>query len=215
MAGLIPTICPDGTIYVAVAKWIEEQGTYFRKDLGVNLYPLILAALHKFGLAWPAAAKLWGVLCGSLVVLPLYGWVRRMFDDRVALCAGLLYAFHPKLIEWSPEMVREQTFWLLAALVWYASWRTVFEGRAAWFAALAVLLPAAVLTRFEGLFLYVIPLAWGSRRGDADAGAATTTARIARRFARCRSGSWGRRLLRPQRCIARTIRLLAPLGTGS
>lgn len=123
MAWLIPTICPDGTTYVAVATWIEEQGTYYRRDLGVNLYPLILAALHKAGLGWPLAAKLWGVVCASLVVLPLYGWVRRMFDDRIALCAGLLYAFHPKLIEWSPEMVREQTFWLLAALVWYAAWR--------------------------------------------------------------------------------------------
>lgn len=160
MAWLIPTICPDGTTYVAVAKWIEEQGTYYRRDLGVNLYPLILAALHKAGLGWPLAAKLWGVVCASLVVLPLYGWVRRMFDDRIALYAGLLYAFHPKLIEWSPEMVREQTFWLLAALVWYAAWRAAHEGRTVWFAAIAALLPAASLTRFEGLFLYVIPPAW-------------------------------------------------------
>lgn len=160
MAWLIPTICPDGTTYVAVAKWIEEQGTCYRRDLGVNLYPLILAALHKTGLGWPLAAKLWGVVCASLAVLPLYGWVRRMFDDRIALYAGLLYAFHSKLIEWSPEMVREQTFWLLAALVWYAAWRAAHEGRVVWFAALAALLPAAVLTRFEGLFLYVIPLAW-------------------------------------------------------
>ena len=43
----------------------------------------------------------------SLTVLPLFGWTRRQFDDRLATIACLLYAVHPKLIEWSPELVRD------------------------------------------------------------------------------------------------------------
>ena len=55
----------------------------------------------------------------SLVVLPLWGWARRQFDDRVALVACLLYAVHPKFIIESPEVMRDPTFWFLFMLAIY------------------------------------------------------------------------------------------------
>jgi len=109
------------------------------------------------GLDWELAAGLWGVTVSSLVVLPLWGWVRRQFDDRVALVACLLYAVNPKFIEWSPEVMRDPTFWLLFMLAIYWLWRAVTEVRYAYFIAAGTAIILASLTRIEGLFL-LIPL---------------------------------------------------------
>ena len=90
---------------------------------------------------------LWSLLISSLVVLPLFGWVRRQFDDRVALVACLLYAVQPKLIAWSPEIMRDPTFWFLFTLSIYLLWRAVTEVRPGWFVAAGVAVALACLKR--------------------------------------------------------------------
>jgi 4-amino-4-deoxy-L-arabinose transferase-like glycosyltransferase len=158
MALRIPSVCPDGVLYIHLAQAIDagDWQSGFR-DMALNVYPLILVALHRLGLDWELAAGLWGVMVSSLVVLPLWGWVRRQFDDRVALVACLLYAVNPKFIEWSPEVMRDPTFWLLFMLAIYWLWRAVTEVRYAYFVAGGAAIILASLTRMEGLFL-LIPL---------------------------------------------------------
>jgi hypothetical protein len=161
MAWRMETLSPDGATYIEKALAVQNgelRGPVSSHDF--NVYPLVLAALHRAGLDWETAAKLWGVLAGGLAVLPLFGWVRRMFDDRVALLAGLLYAAHPKLIEWSPEALRDPTFWLLLTCSLYGLWRAVTEVRLAWFAMGGVAAFLAVNTRFEGWFLLLPLLLW-------------------------------------------------------
>lgn len=164
MALLIPTVCSDGTIYITAAESIERNGLQMPSGYALNLYPIILAGLHSLGLSWETAGKLWGVSCSVLVVLPLFGWIRRQFDDRTAVFACLLYAGHPKLIEWAPELIREQTFWLLFTTGLYCSWRAAVEVRIAFYFAAAVALAAATFTRFEGLFLLIPLLYWTGAR---------------------------------------------------
>jgi hypothetical protein len=160
MAWRIPTICVDGALYVGLAEQYEQGDLNPASPYGFNLYPPILAVLHKSGIPWEYAGEFWGVLCGTLVVLPLFGWIRRQFDDRVAVISCLLYAVHPELVEWSPEMVRDQTFWLLFATSLYVMWRAVVELRLRLFAVLGLLLPLAALSRFEGTFLIIPLLCW-------------------------------------------------------
>jgi hypothetical protein len=155
----IPSICPDGVLYIHLAQAIEAGDLRTAlNDMSLNIYPVILMLLHRLGLDWETAAALWGVTISSLVVLPLWGWVRRQFDDRVALVACVLYAVHPKMIEWSPEVVRDPTFWFLFMLAIYWLWRAVTEVRHGYFLAAGAAITLAALTRVEGLFL-VIPLA--------------------------------------------------------
>lgn len=156
----IDTLCKDGVFYVQLAEAYERGDV--EAGLGrlrLNTYPFILAGLHASGLDWNLAARAWGVAVSSLVVLPLFGWVRRQFNDRAAVCACLLYAIHPKLIEWSGEAVRDPTFWFFWCCSLYATWRAVCEVRLAWFAAAGAAITLALNTRFEGWFLY-LPLAW-------------------------------------------------------
>ena len=164
MAWRVPTICVDGALYVTLAEAYEHGDLNPVSPYGFNLYPPILAVLHKLGIPWEYAGEFWGVLCGTLVVLPLFGWVRRQFDDRVAVVSCLLYAVHPELVEWSPEMVRDQTFWLLFATSLYVLWRAVVELRLCFFAGLGLLIPLAALSRFEGTFLIVPLLGWSCVR---------------------------------------------------
>jgi len=154
----IPSVCPDGVLYIHLAQAIEagDWRSGFR-DMALNIYPLILTVLHRMGLNWELAAGLWGVTVSSLVVLPLWGWARRQFDDRVALVACLLYAANPKFIEWSPEVMRDPTFWLLFMLAICWLWRAVTEVHYGYFIAAGAAIMLASLTRIEGLFL-LIPL---------------------------------------------------------
>jgi hypothetical protein len=158
MAVRLPGVCPDGVLYIHLAQAIEAgDWRAGLRDMNLNIYPLILVGLHRAGLGWELAAGLWGVTVSSLVVLPLWGWIRRQFDERVALVACLLYAVHPKFIEWSPEVMRDPTFWLLFTLAIYWLWRAVTEIRYRWFIAAGAAMMLASLTRIEGLFL-LIPL---------------------------------------------------------
>lgn len=160
MALLIPTVCADGTVYITAAESIERDGLGLHSGYALNLYPVILSVLHRVGLSWETAGKTWGVLCSVLVVLPLFGWVRRQFGDRTAIFACLLYAGHPKLIEWAPELIREQTFWLCFTIGLYASWRAATEVRFVYYFCAAIALALATFTRFEGMFLFVPLLYW-------------------------------------------------------
>ncbi|HVX59599.1 MAG TPA: glycosyltransferase family 39 protein [Pirellulales bacterium] len=156
----LDTLCKDGVFYVELAEGFlrgDVEAGFGR--LRLNTYPPILALLHRCGLDWEQAAEGWGVLISSLAVLPLFGWVRRQFDDRVAIAACFLYAVHPKFIEWSPEAIRDPTFWFFWNYSLYATWRAVTEVRVFWFAAAGAAITLALHTRFEGWFLY-LPLAW-------------------------------------------------------
>ena len=161
MALRIPSVCVDGVVYINAARALESDKPQAALwEGGLNVYPVILMLLHRTGLDWEAAAALWGVTVSSLVVLPLWGWARRQFDDRVALVACLLYAVHPRFIIESPEVMRDPTFWFFFMLAIYWLWRAVTEVRYRYFAVAGAAITLASLTRVEGLFLLIPLVLW-------------------------------------------------------
>jgi hypothetical protein len=113
-------------------------------------------------LEWTIAGKLWSVLMGTAIVLPLFDWLRRMFDERTATAGVFLYAVHPKLIENSVEPIREATFWFFFVLAVDFLWRG-FEERRWWqFCAAGGALALALHTRVEGWFLLAPLAVWGT-----------------------------------------------------
>ncbi len=154
-------VCDDGYFYLAVAE------AYERGDLktalwylNINLYPILLMGFKGAGLDPLSAAKAWGVAVGTLTVLPLFGWLRRLLDRRCALAACGLYAVHPEFIEISPEPIRDATFWLLAAMSLYLFWRAAAERKLWLFGSAGIALALAAHTRSEG-WLFALPaIAW-------------------------------------------------------
>lgn len=168
MSFKIGSVCPDGTLYIRLAKAIEA-GNYRAgtEEMSLNTYPVILMFLHRAGLEWEMAGKVWGVLMATLVVLPLWGLVRRQFDDRVAVLSCLLYAFHCRMIESSPELIRDPTFWFLFTFTLYLAWRAITEVRWWLFGLGGLAFGLSCLTRFEGLFLIIPVVLWSVHRAVA------------------------------------------------
>lgn len=165
MALKLQAVCNDAVFYVDLARHYEQgEVAAGLGRLGLNLYPPVLAVLHHLGAGWEDAGKWWGVAVASLAVLPLYGWMRRQFDGRTAFAGAILYAFHPKLVEWSPELLRDPTFWFLWTLALYSSWRAVEELTLRWYLIAGLAIALAAHTRFEGWFLYLPLAAWSVAR---------------------------------------------------
>ncbi len=154
MAWRLDTVCIDGLLYFRLADSIEQGKTLHGLDDGLQFgtFPLALSTLHRLGFEWETAAKYYGVLISTLTILPLFGWVRRQFDDRVAFVAALCYAAHPKLIEWSPEAVRDPLYWFAFVLGLYCLWRGTTEVDWRFMLGGGMAIALASLTRFEGWF---------------------------------------------------------------
>ncbi len=161
MAAKITAVCPDGILYIRLAGALGAGDLHAGLSaMHLNTYPVLLLLMHSLGLSWETGGELWGVVISSLVVLPLFGWARRKFDDRVAVVACLLYAFHANMIEWSAELVRGQTFWFLFTLSLYLLWRAITEVRPALFAAAGTAIILTTMTRIEGMFLFIPAVCW-------------------------------------------------------
>lgn len=156
------TVCDDAFYYVATAEAVARgDRSQSLEYLSFNVYPFLLAAAHGVGLEWFTAGKVLSVAASSLVVLPLFGWVRRLFDDRIGLAAAFLYGIHPKLIELGVEPVREPVFWLFFSTAMWLTLRACRGEGLRWHVAGGLAAALAIYTRSEG-WLLAIPLAMWS-----------------------------------------------------
>ena len=164
-------VWPDTVDYIRVSQALDRGDPQPMVDqFGLNVYPLILTGLHRLGGDWELAGQAWSVAMASLVVLPLFGWLRRQFDDATAAAGCALYAIHPKLLISSALIIRDPTFWLLLTLTVYLAWRAVLELKPWLFAAAGVALALAIHTRTEGLLLLAPLVLWAVFRWPAVGG---------------------------------------------
>ena len=157
----VTAICPDGPVYLGAGEALAagDWKTAFRCW---KFHPLVLVlgAGQSLGLDAAMVGRVWNVTLASLAILPLFGWVRRQYDDRLAIAACLIYAAQATLVQWSHELMRDPTFWFVLFLSIYLGWRAVTEVRPVWFIAFGASTFVAMVTRKEGLLL-VLPLcAW-------------------------------------------------------
>lgn len=166
MAVKLDTICRDGVFYIQLARDLDEGRVRQALDTyRFNVYPVVLMLLHRAGLDWETAGRWFGVVMSTLLVLPLFGWLAQHYDRRIAFITCVLIGMHPKLIEWSPEIIREPLFLFLFMACLYLLWRAVIELRLVYFLAAGLTATLALNTRFEG-WLLLVPLAmWPLWRG--------------------------------------------------
>lgn len=166
MALKLNTICRDGVFYIHLAQDLDRGQFHRALELyHFNLYPTLLMLLHRVGFDWEIAGRWLGVCMSTLLVVPLFGWLRQHFDRRIAVLTCVLLGVHPKLIEWSPEVIREPLFWFLFFAALYLIWSAVLMPRWWKFAAAGLMTTLAIQTRFEGWILLIPALAWPVWRG--------------------------------------------------
>jgi len=155
----------DTICYLFAAEALERGDLELAfRDFGLNVYPAVLCLLRKLTADWQTAAKWFSVAAATLTVLPLFGWLRRQFDDRLAAIGCLCYAFHGKLVAVSPLAIRDPIFWLFVAGTVYWAWRAAAEVRLAAFAAAGAAFTLAVHTRTEGWVLLAPIVLWPAIR---------------------------------------------------
>ncbi len=163
----------------AQSLWLDEAMSWwwarlpFQETLARGLQiagdphpPLYYLALHLWSSAFgdgEGALRAFSILAGTLLVLPIYGLGRRLFNPAVGAIAGLLVAVNPFLIWYSQEVRMYALLGPLCASATCALWRGlsepvsplpagegkgVRENRWAWWLLYLFLTVAALYTHF-------------------------------------------------------------------
>jgi len=109
----------DEPFYLWLGRnWLTGQGYSFTGYPDVHhtpLYPLLAGALYLVTGDLDIASRIWYVLLGAALVVPIYLIAARMYGWRVGLLAGLLVALHPALTAAIPRWgtMTEPLYYLL------------------------------------------------------------------------------------------------------
>lgn len=162
----------DSLSYWSLAESISEgqpyvYGTYDAKIFRTPGYPILLAPLFLiWGGAPPfMAARMLGVICGTLGVWGVWWLARMLFGSRAANVAATLAAIYPGAVAMSALILSESVFCPLVILqlaLWVAAWREQRRGHAAALAVWAgVVAGVATLVRPEWLLFTPFALVMG------------------------------------------------------
>lgn len=150
-----PVMSRDAIVYVQYAEsFPSSEGA--APPFPVMLI-LLLRLLHGAGFSWEMAGWLINLTAGTLLIPVVYGIVLRVWNDRKwALLAALFTAVHPSLIKLSILIQRDSLYLLFLWGCVYFLLCLLSTGR--WPSAIAagVLTGCAVMTRFEGLELFLL-----------------------------------------------------------
>lgn len=115
------------------------------------------------GLVWlltgdiEKAGYLVSIICGSLLLIPVYYLAKELFNKRVACISIILIIFYPYLIESSVDVLRDSTFNFLIVSGIYLFWKALKSYRLKPYVMAGILFSLSYLTVLKGI-LY-IPLA--------------------------------------------------------
>lgn len=149
---------PDGAEYARSAENLLRgagfSGMWSRPEvIFPPLYPLLIAAASPLTGNSEVAARLVSVICGVLLVLPIFYLARRIYGPRTAILAATVVSIHPMLTSISVTGFSESTYLLFFAWGLYWSFESLW-GRGWKAAAMAGLFwGLAYLARPEAFLL--------------------------------------------------------------
>ena len=153
----------DESWHISWSMWIAEGKEWDSPWLfgkGVNIF--LNALLFPWaGERYLVATRLVTVLFGALTLAAVFAAARRLYDDRTALVAALLYLFSPYALFYDRLVLTDpvQSTFATLALLW--SVRTAQDGRAKDGVLLGLLLALSVFAKASGLLAFLTPaVAW-------------------------------------------------------
>ena len=150
----------DGVVYLRAAE------DFFRGDIKSGLasvyppgYPLLIAVVYPLVGEWELTGQLVSLLYGILLLLPLYGLFRRVFDERAALLAAFLAAISPYLVLYSVHVRTESLYLFLSTTAIYLFLSAIDEQRLMRFFLGGLVAGYAFLVRPEAIgFFALVPV---------------------------------------------------------
>jgi len=154
-------ISPDGVEYLRAAKFFLD-GDYYQGFSNVfpPFYPAVISVTSLLVGNLELAGKLVSLFFGTLTVIAIYAFAKRLFNEEVGFYSALLLTFHPYLAQFSGSVLTESTFTFFgvwnALIGWKAlqsrSWRSMF--------LVGLFLGVAYLTRPEGIGFVAVFFLW-------------------------------------------------------
>lgn len=151
-------IATDGTSYVQTARHLAK-GDW--QQLGVfGFYPVLITVAGWFIADGETAGRMVSVVCGSLLIIPLYLLGREFFSRSVAVAACLVVTVWSPFVGLSCEVITQATYIMLKLTAIYCVWRafdrpTIVRGLLA-----GLLIGLSFFTRPEAILLSLtLPMA--------------------------------------------------------
>jgi 4-amino-4-deoxy-L-arabinose transferase-like glycosyltransferase len=158
-------ISSDGVHYIDAAK------DFFAGRISAGLssvyppgYPLLIALLYPLTGDWELSSQIWSLLCGVLLLVPLYILCRDIYGDRVALIGCFLAAVSPYLARYSVHVRTESPFIFLSTVALVLFHQGIQHGSNSRFFYGSLVAGFAYLVRPEAIgFLVIVPFVLGLR----------------------------------------------------
>jgi len=147
-------ISTDGTTYALTARAVV-QGDWHGVAVS-GFYPLLIAVASWFVSDLETAGRMASVVCGSLLVLPLYFLGKALFSRKIAIAACLLAIVWPSLVASSCEVITQATYTTLQIAAVYFIWRGFMRQSVLYGCLAGLLMGLSFLTRPEAILLSVI-----------------------------------------------------------
>ena len=154
-------IANDGVLYIKLAQLLSQGKVGEAMSLHLpSLFPIIIASFQKVFVDWELSGQMVSVLFGSLTIIPFYFLTKELFNRNVAFTSSILFIFHPYLVRFSAEVIKEPTFWFFSLMGIWVGWNAITLKKVWLFVLTGLLGIASFLLRIEGFVIFPIIIAW-------------------------------------------------------
>jgi hypothetical protein len=113
---------PDGPVYIhqARALYYGLWQTINTCALGyLTLYTSLIAAAYPITGDWVQAAMAVNLIFGTLMIIPLYLFLRRFLDEKTAFLTTFIFVMLPLFVDQSVNVIRDPSYWFFSVLGLY------------------------------------------------------------------------------------------------
>jgi 4-amino-4-deoxy-L-arabinose transferase-like glycosyltransferase len=148
----------DGPVYIHQARAIYHG---FWQAIGSctvdypTLYTLLIAAFYPLAGDWVFSAMAVNLAFGTLMIIPLYLFLRRFLDEQASFLTSFIFAMLPLFVIQSVNVIRDPSYWFFCILGLYF---LVYNDKSKTPYALvlsSLSFLVATATRVEGLILII------------------------------------------------------------
>ncbi len=119
-------------------------------------YPLVVALFSKLVPNFELAGRLVSIVCGSLIIMPVYLFTRKYISRYVAILSAVLIAFLPTFAFLSTRAQTEALYTLLGVTSVFIGWRVLNEFSVKDVILIGILFGLAYLTKPEGIGFFIV-----------------------------------------------------------
>ena len=114
---------PDGPVYIHQARALyyglwQAINTCSGVDY-LSLYTILIAAAYPVTGDWVHGAMAVNLIFGTLMIIPLYLFLRRFLDEKTSFLTTFIFVMLPLFVAQSVNVIRDPSYWFFSVLGFY------------------------------------------------------------------------------------------------